>query len=271
MKSPLIVPLLVLGIGIAVAQQKASKPSFEVAVVKPLDPNSSPLVEMSADPSVIRYGNITLRDAIRGSFRVRDFQIVAPDWLANTRFYIEGKLPEGAVPEQAADMLQSLLEERFKLETRRETKEMDVYALLPAPGGLKLKPSELKIDSKTPTAMGTDGKPRQVVYFGGNANEVTVTAPGSSLLTFVGVTSRFTARPLVDLTGIDGLYDFQIRFAPENTGGFPQGVQGNPPPPADPAPTLADALKEIGLRMEKRRMPMEMLIVTGMEKVPTEN
>jgi len=141
-------------------------------------------------------------------------------------------LPEGAATEQAADMFQALPEERFKLETRRETKEMDVYALLLAPGGLKLKPSELKIDSKAPT----DGKPRQIVSFGGNANEVTVTAPGSSFLTFVGVTSRFTARPLVDLTGNDGLYDFQIRFAPENTGGFPLGAEGNPLPPADRHP-----------------------------------
>jgi uncharacterized protein (TIGR03435 family) len=269
MKASLIASLCVLGI--AFAQQKATKPSFEVSVVKPLDPNTSPLVAMSADPTVISYGNITLRDAIRGSFRVRDFQIVAPDWLSSARFFIQGKLPEGAAPDQAADMLQSLLEERFKLETRRETKEMDVYALVVAPGGLKLKPSELKIDSKTPTAMGTDGKPRQVVFFGGNADEVTVTAPGSSFLTFVGVTSRFTARPLVDLTGIDGLYDFKIRFAPENTAGFPYAVDGNPPPAADPAPTLADALKEMGLRIEKRKMPIEMLIVTRMEKVPTEN
>lgn len=257
--------------GIAFAQQKATKPSFEVAVVKPLDPNTSPLVEMSADPTVIRYGNITLRDAIRGSFRVRDFQIVAPDWLSNARFYIQGKLPDGVPPDQAPEMLQSLLEERFKLETRRETKEMDVYALLPAAGGHKLKPSELRIDSKTPTAMGTDGKPRQMVSFGGNANEVTVIAPGSSFLTFVGVTSRFTARPLVDLTSDDGLYDFKIRFAPENTGGFPQAVDSNPPPPADPAPSLTDALKEMGLRIERRKMPIEMLIVTRMEKVPTEN
>src|SRR5690242_6147371 len=105
MKSLLIALLFVLGI--AVAQQKAAKPSFEVAVVKPLDPNTSPLVAMSADPNVIRYGNITLRDAIRGSYRVRDFQIVAPDWLSSARFYVEGKMPEGSSPDQAAEMLQS--------------------------------------------------------------------------------------------------------------------------------------------------------------------
>src|SRR5437870_13360972 len=105
-------PIALVLLGIAFAQQKAAKPSFEVAVIKPLDPSLSPLVEMSSDPAIIRYGNITLRDAIRGSFRVRDFQIVAPGWLANTRFYIQAKLPEGADREQTPEMLQSLLEER---------------------------------------------------------------------------------------------------------------------------------------------------------------
>ena len=57
-------------------------------------------------------------------------------------------------------------------------------------------------------AMGTDGKPRQLVSFGGTAAGVRVVAPGASLLTLVGVTSRFTAKPLVDMTGMEGLYDF---------------------------------------------------------------
>ena len=75
--------------GLAFAQKK---PAFEVATVKPSDPNpeNTILVGMSADQAIVRYGNITLRDAIRGAFRVRDFQIVAPDWMSNARFQIEG-------------------------------------------------------------------------------------------------------------------------------------------------------------------------------------
>ena len=51
--------------------------------MKPSDPNpaNTILVGMSADRAIVRYGNITLRDAVRGAFRVRDFQIVAPDWM----------------------------------------------------------------------------------------------------------------------------------------------------------------------------------------------
>jgi uncharacterized protein (TIGR03435 family) len=264
---------LLISCGVCFAQQKpVKKPEFEAAIVKPSDPNpaNTILVEMSLDPTVVRYGNITLRDAIRGAFRKRDFLIVAPDWMSSARFYIEAKLPDGASMDDTPEMFQSLLEERFKLETRREMKEMNVYALVVAPGGPKLKPSEIKADSRTPMAMGTDGKPRQMVSFGGSSAEMTVYAPGASLLTFVGVTSRFTAWPLVDMTGIDGLYDFTIRFAPEVTTGLPQ-LPANTPLAADPAPTLADALKPFGLRIEKRKMAVEMLVVTHMERTPTEN
>jgi len=78
--------------GIAFAQQPPAKPTFEVATIKPLDPNDSVLVGMSADPSIVRYGNLTLRDAIRGAYKVRDFQIVGPDWMSTARFNIDAKL-----------------------------------------------------------------------------------------------------------------------------------------------------------------------------------
>ena len=253
--------LLLLATGLA-----QPKPAFEVAVIKPIDPNESIFVNMSADPSFIRYGNMTLRDALRGAYRLRAFQILTPDWMATARFEIAGKLPEGATPDQAPDMLQTLLEERFKLETRREMRDTDVYALVVAPGGHKLKPTDMSNYGKMPMAMGTDGKPRQAVFFGGNSASVTVGAPGASLLTFVGVTSRFTARPLVDLTGIDGFFDFNITFAPELTTDV-----GPAPPDAITAPILADALKEFGLRIEKRKIPLEYLIVVRSERMPTEN
>jgi len=258
--------------GVAFVQTAAELPTFEVASVKASDPNpqNSVLVGMAADPSRVRYANITLRDCIRGAFRTRDFQIVGPDWMANARFEIDAKLPAGASTDKIPEMLQALLADRFKLTTRRETKEMAVYALLVGNGGPKLKPTEVKIDEKTPLAMGTDGKPRAMVSFGGTASAITVNAPSASLLTFVGVTSRFTARPIVDLTGIDGLYDFTLTFAPEVSTGMPGGLREDPAG-ADPAPSISDAVKKYGLRIESRKMPIEMLVVTNIERTPTQN
>src|SRR4051812_37505677 len=94
--------------GVAFAQKPPAKPAFEVATVRPADPNpaNSILVGMSADPSIVRYRNLTLRDAIRGAYRVRDFQIVGPDWMSTARFEVDATLPPGASSDQIPEMFQ---------------------------------------------------------------------------------------------------------------------------------------------------------------------
>ena len=206
--------VLLVWSNIAFTQQVNPKPTFEVASVKALDPNSSPLlVGMSADPSIVSYRNLTLRDAIRGAYKVRDFQIVGPDWMSTVRFTVDAKLPHGASTDQIPEMFQSLLEERFKLTFSRVPKEMQVMALLVAKDGPKLtKPAALP-DGQTANpqmAMGTDGKPRPLVFFGGSASAVTVTAPNSTPLDLVGVTTWLTSKPVIDETGIEGQYDFSL-------------------------------------------------------------
>lgn len=268
----LIACLAVLGCSVAFAQQPPGKPAFEAATVRPADPNpaNAIFVGMSADPSIVRYRNLTLRDAIRGAYQVRDFQIVGPDWLGSARFEIDARLPPGVNSDQIPEMLQTLLEERFGLAFRRDPKEMQVYALLAGKDGPKLKPAEAKADS-VPTAMGTDGKPRAAVMFGGSASSVTVTAPASSVLTLVGVVSRFTARPVVDETGIEGLHDFRLTFAPEVTTSLPPGPGENAGAALEPAPSLADAVKQYGLRLESRKSKIDMFVVTHIARTPTEN
>jgi uncharacterized protein (TIGR03435 family) len=255
---------------VAFAQQPPPKPVFEVASVKAADPElaDSLFAGMSADPSFVTYRNITLRDAIRGAYKVRDFQIVGPDWMSTAHFDIGAKLPPGGTTEQIPEMFQALLEERFKLTWRREPKEMQVYALVTAKEGAKLKPTQMLANNQ-PMAMGTDGKPRAAVVFGGSASSMTVTAPAASLLTLVGVITRFTSRPVVDETGIEGVYDFSVTFAPETDAGFPRGFQGAEA--ANPAPALSEAVKKYGLRIESRKAPIDMFVVTRIEKTPTEN
>jgi uncharacterized protein (TIGR03435 family) len=250
-------------------QQSPARPAFEVASVKPLDPDSSIFVGMSADPAIVSYRNLTLRDAIRGAYKVNDFQIVGPDWMSTTRFEVNAKLPAGATADQIPEMFQTLLEERFKLTWQREPKEMQVYALVVGKDGPKLKPAQMKAPNQ-PLAMGTDGKPRSAVVFGGSLAQMTITAPSASLLTLVGVASRFTSRPVVDATGIDGEYDFSLTFAAETDAGLPQGFLGNPAL-SEPAPSFSEEVKKYGLRIEPRKETVAMFVVTHVEKTPTEN
>ena len=255
--------------------QQAQEPRFEVASIRPSDPNpQNPMfIGMSADGAMVTYTNITLLDCIRGAYLVRDFQIVGPDWMAKARFEINAKLPAGASADQIPEMLKALLAERFKLELRRETKEQKVYALLIGNGGAKLKPAEIKTDNKnSPKALGPDGKPRPLMMFmfppGGS---VTITAPSASIESLVGMMSRFTGRPVVDMTGIKGQYEFRLTFAAETDEGPHTAAVDGAATPVEPAPSVSDAVKQYGLRLEARKAPIEMLIVTHLEKVPTEN
>ena len=265
--------LLVWG-NIAFTQQVKPKPTFEVASVKAIDPNSSPLVGMSADPSIVRYRNLTLRDAIRGAYKVRDFQIVGPDWMSTARFEVDAKLPQGAGTDQIPEMFQSLLEERFKLTFRREPKEMQVMALVVVKDGPKLTKPAAQPDGQAANqqmAMGTDGKPRPIVFFGGSASAVTITAPNSTLLTLVGVTTRFTSKPVVDETGIEGQYDSSLTFFPEDTSSLGPVPPGVPGVPSDPAPSLSEAVQTYGLPIENRKSTIDQFVVTHVERTPTEN
>jgi uncharacterized protein (TIGR03435 family) len=263
-------------LGLAFAQQASDSPRFEVATIKATDPNpANPMfIGMSADGAMVKYTNITLRDCIRGAYRVRDFQIIGPNWMTSARFEINAKLPAGASQEQIPERLQVLLAERFKLEIRREMKEHNVYALVVGNGGAKLKPAEAKTDGNSPKALGPDGKPRDLMMYGFPPGGVGITAPSASVASLVGLMSRFTARPVVDMTGIAGQYEFKLIFAPETITTPPMGAGPRPDSaaaPVEPAQSVFDAVKQYGLRLEARRAPIEMLTITHLEKTPTEN
>jgi uncharacterized protein (TIGR03435 family) len=251
----------------AFAWQAPGEPRFEVAWIRPSDPNpSSPMfIGMSADGAMVRYSSITLLDCIRGAYRVRDFQIAGPDWITKDRFEISAKLPARASIDQVPEMLQALLAERFKLEIRREMRPASVYALVVGNGGAKLKPAEVKSDSDSagPKALGPDGKPREPMMYaflpGGG---ISITAPAASVPSLVWILSKFTARPVVDKTDLNGQYEFKLAFAAERNGNTNPGFGPGPDSAAatEPLPSVFDSVKQYGLRLEARNAPVEMLM-----------
>ncbi|HEY7389510.1 MAG TPA: TIGR03435 family protein [Bryobacteraceae bacterium] len=263
-------------LGIAFAQQGTNKPAFEVASIKQYDPNSSEQMwtGMSADGGMVRFTNISLKECIRAAYRVRDFQIQGPAWLSDTRFEITAKLPAGTKPDQFPEMLQSLLSERFKLELRRGMKEQPVYALFVGKDGPRLKLADANVGKQGPTALGADGKPRPLIGYQHLAAGILVQAPSVTLASLLPVLSRYTEQPIIDMTGLNGSYDIKLMFAPESTRNLPdagsRGADGKVLF-SEPAPSLSDALQTLGLKLERRRFPMEMLTVTHVERMPTEN
>src|SRR2546425_3368714 len=143
-----------------VQQPTGTKPSFEVATVKPSASTDNRIAILGQPGGRFVATNATLKMLIGTAWRVRDFQISGgPGWAGTDRWNIEAKAEEGAIPPAAGPpdptvipplmlMLQSLIEDRFQLKVHRETKELPVYELVVAKGGPKIKPSE---DQSLPT------------------------------------------------------------------------------------------------------------------------
>ncbi|WP_321471215.1 TIGR03435 family protein [uncultured Paludibaculum sp.] len=269
----------------AVGQQAASPLAFEVASIKPSEPQPMGRIRimMNTDGGMLRYSNVSIKDCIRTAFKLKEFQIQGPDWLGNERFDIVAKFPAGATEKQVPEMLQALLAERFKMTFHRDTKEHAIYALVAGKGGPKLKPAEVSTEQTAPKTENRAGGPRRdAVTMMMGPEGAHLKAPSATLPNLAEMISRFAERPVIDMTGIEGQYDFDLAFMPENVRGMPGGgrmLAGPPPggaPPAAEMPTekagsIYDAVQAYGLKLEPRKAPVELLVVDGIEKTPTEN
>lgn len=284
------------------------KPSFEVASIKPAAPSEPGRIRigMQADGGMLRYTNVTLMDVIRNAYRVKEFQIEGPDWLSSERFDITAKLPDGAEKDKVPEMLQSLLEERFKIAIHTDTKEHAIYALVAGKNGPKLTasqsaPSDERASAGAPGPNAPPPPAAGVMAKNGGPGAPGPNRQGTMMMMMgpngmhwktVGVTlaaladglSRFCDRPIVDNTGIEGRFDFEMDFMPEAGGMRRMGGMGAPPPahaagdgaPAadssgEPAQTIYEAVQKYGLKLEPRKAPMPVIIIDHIERMPTEN
>jgi uncharacterized protein (TIGR03435 family) len=193
------------------------------------------------------------------AYSVKQHQISGPQWMNTTGFNIVAKLPPGVTKEQIKVMLQNLLAERFKLVAHRETTDLPVFALIVGKSGPKL------AAAKDPEAGGGSFGPWK-----GNPREV---ATNKTMRSFADFLSPFLERPVVDMTGLNGTYDFTLYWAAEYPMVKPapraSGVEAEIP---EPAPTIFEAVQDqLGLRLEPRKASIEILVVDHVEKIPTEN
>ncbi len=289
--------------------QTAAKLEFEVASIKAAAPqqagrnmigiNGGP---ETRDPGQITYTNVPLRLLIQNAFNIKGFQLTAPNSLDDVHFDILVKVPPGATKEDVRVMLQNLLADRFGMKVHHEEKEMQAYALTVAKSGAKLKPSveapptadgaapsgppgPPKMDKNGFPQFPAGGRGMMVMGMNGKMRMTAAQETISQLCDFLG---NQLARPVIDQTGLPAKYDFNLEFAPEGMMG--RGGMAPPPPPppgggglaggdpgglagsSDPAPTLIGAIQEqLGLKLEPKKLPVDIVIVDHIEKTPTEN
>lgn len=253
--------------------------TFEAASIKPSPIRPPNVIQSPAnDPGHIHYTWMPLKRLIMNAYDVKDFQISGPDWLATTRFDLEATMLPSTTKQQFRAMLQSLLAERFKLAIHRATKELPIYSLVIAKGGPKMKESqESSEDAPVPAKRQTDnfgfpimpehGAPRMMeLAMKDRARLVAYQQTTQDLADHLGLLSR----PVFDATGLTAKYNFTLTFSLEGLSIAPQGVA--PSTDIETPPDLFSALQsQLGLKLESKKGPVDLIVIDHIEKTPVEN
>jgi uncharacterized protein (TIGR03435 family) len=234
---------------------------------------------------------LTLKDYIGMAYRVKVYQISGPDWISSDRFDISATLPGGVPTTQIPEMMQRLLEDRFQVKIHREKKDFPVYALEVAKGGLKMQESAPDLDpananAKAPLNITGSGSGQGISVNLGRGSSYTFSnnkfeAKRLTMAAVVATLERFTDRPMIDMTDLKGSYDFALEVTPEDNrtmmihAAVAAGV--SLPPEAlrllDGASiaSLFDALQKVGLKLDARKAPLDLLVIDEARKTPTDN
>jgi len=292
----------------ALAQDAQVAPRFEVASVKaamarPPATNREggrqgrgpggcpPRGTFAMDKGRVEIGCAGLEILIGYAFRTSPDRISGPDWLTGPEFDIAATFPAGAAPGQLPEMLQSLLAERFKLAVHRGTRGQEICALVVAKGGLKLQAGASAPDVaalsggetihvggiqtfRQPLADGgytlTNPRLGTVRVTSGADHSVRWQAAGITLAGLADLLNGVGPLPeIVDRTGLDGRYQLDLAISLRDA--FAAAADT----PADIQSALLKAfngaLGKLGLQLERRKGPVETIVIDHVERTPTPN
>jgi len=239
--------------------------AYTVASIKPNKSSDDRFMLRPQPGGGLTATGVTLKMLIMFAYGVAGYQISgAPGWVGTERWDIEAKtegVQEPVPLAQSQARLRRLLEDRFQLKTRRESKKLATYALVATKGGPKLNPHP---------GDATEQKP--VARFGFGSGSFT----DSSVASLAGQLTLYLDRPVLDQTGITGSYDFTLKWTPAPSESSAQAI--GLPPRADPGaptdstgPSLFTALQEqLGLKLKPSKGAVDILAIDHVEK-PSEN
>jgi uncharacterized protein (TIGR03435 family) len=258
-------PLLVgiLGAPFSWAQPIIASQEFEVASVKPM-PQSSPQHPETGgpgttDPGQITWSGVRLRWLLKTAYDVELYQVSGPAWLDAEHYMIVAKVPGGATKEQVNLMWQNLLKDRFGVVVHHESRVFQGEEMTLPKGASKLKETDL-LDSvprtdSTPQMMPGTGPNDLIVMGDGDTRRILARA--QSLAQVAAFLAQVAGHPVIDKTGLTGRYDFSVEFDI-----------------SQPCVSCAIAIaleQELGLKVVKSTVRLDVIVVDHADKIPVEN
>jgi len=234
-------------------QQTASLPSFEVASVKPNKTVEQAVGLVGGQPGGVTFKNLVLRDLIRRSYRLQEFQVLGgPSWIDSERFDVLARTRGTPSINDKWAMMRTLLADRFALRVHTETRNTLVYRLVRARKDGKLGPQMRKSPSPCVAQM-----PCAVL---GISRSGELSARTDPIDDFVHRGLMFLLSvPVIDETHLDGIFDIDLKWTPDAT--FVAGAAD------DSRPSIFTALREqLGLKLEPMRGPAEFLVIDHIER-----
>jgi uncharacterized protein (TIGR03435 family) len=273
--------------------QSAARPRFDVVSIKPCKPsvtNGTPVFGGDSSPGRLSIGCGILADTDNlgliqvaynryASGQLTSMKVIpiegGPDWIHSERFEIDAKSDgQPSILMMEGPMLQTILEDRFKLKIHRETRQGPVYELALGKGSPKLKP--LQDGSCTPVFV---GRPLPLLPDGQHrcrnmASPRGIDIEGGTLSMFGGLLGMVLDRPIIDKTGITSYFEIHLVFSPDDPPA-PRPVTAEPgvsaAARAPDAPGIFQAIQEqLGLRLVPAKGPVDVLVIDHIER-PSEN
>ena len=244
--------------GQAPTQPPAARPEFDVASLKAvvLDGADTYTANLGTYRNgVLTQTNTTLAECIRFAYAITsDSLLSGPEWIKNkgVRFDILAKTAPDTPRDQALLMLRTLLEDRFKLVLRREARVLSYYALTAPNGVHNMQPAQ---DSAAEGGVNVRGR----IHRG-----------RTTMLLLATLIARFTRTPVLDQTALPGAFEVNLDWARDNSlpTASPDAAASAP---AD-GPSIFEAVqRQLGLKLEKRKGPVDVLVVDRAGKTPLPN
>lgn len=271
-----------LGLASHPAAQSPAEPAFEVASVKPSNPDA-PGPTGAPVGGRFNASNLTLRELVIRAYDLFPSQIDGgPDWQTSRRFDIQARAKDPVAGMTAMrPMLKALLADRFALKVHTERREMPIYALVvgrdDGQPSSSVTRSAADCSSAEQQLAETSAKAGPGAVLGilqkgqglpcaimpvpaGGPGGMTMRANGVSMADLARFLTPFTGRIVQDRTGLSGLYDWQLTFG---LGGGPRPAEqpGNLPPASTPPPVMIALQEQLGLKLESTRGQVEILVI----------